>query len=61
VLAIARAKEPFRDMLQLTGLAERIGVEHLFPTVHDGALAFQRQRARGTVRNDSFGRADLPA
>jgi hypothetical protein len=61
VLAIARAKEPFRDMLQLTGLAERIGAEHLFPTVHDGALAFQRQRARGTVRNDSFGRADLPA
>jgi MFS superfamily sulfate permease-like transporter len=55
VLAIARAKEPFRVMLQLTGLAERIGAEHLFPTVHDGALAFQRQQVAATVINDSFG------
>jgi len=38
VLAIARAKGLFRMMLDRTGVADRIGTEHLFPTVHAGAL-----------------------
>jgi MFS superfamily sulfate permease-like transporter len=49
VLAIARAKGLFRVMLERTGLAERIGKEHLFPTVHAGARAFvERQRGSAT-------------
>ena len=40
VLAVARAKGLFRLMLDRSGLADRIGREHLFLTVHDGAAAF---------------------
>jgi len=40
VLAVARAKGWFRVMLERTGVAERIGAEHLFPTVHAGAQSF---------------------
>ena len=40
VLAIARAKGLFRVMLQRTGVAERIGTERFFPTVHAGVQAF---------------------
>jgi MFS superfamily sulfate permease-like transporter len=40
VLAVARAKGFFRVMLDRSGLAERIGREHLFSTVHEGAAAF---------------------
>jgi MFS superfamily sulfate permease-like transporter len=40
VLAVARAKGFFRVMLDRSGLADRIGREHLFPTVHEGAAAF---------------------
>ncbi|MCE5241469.1 SulP family inorganic anion transporter [bacterium] len=46
-LAIARARGRFRRMLQLTGLAERIGEEHLFQTVDDAGEAFaEADRAR---------------
>jgi MFS superfamily sulfate permease-like transporter len=40
VLAIARAEGLFRVMLERTGVAARIGAEHLFPSVHAGAQAF---------------------
>ena len=40
VLAVARAKGLFRLMLDRSGLADRIGREHLFPTVNEGAAAF---------------------
>ncbi len=40
VLAIARAKGLFRVMLQRTGVAERIGTERFFSTVHAGVQAF---------------------
>ena len=39
-LAIARAKGPFRVMLERSGMAEKIGKENLFVTVHAGAEAF---------------------
>jgi high affinity sulfate transporter 1 len=40
VLAIARAKGLFRVMLDRSGVAEKIGKQHIFPTVHAGAQAF---------------------
>lgn len=54
VLAIARAKGLFRVMLERAGVAERIGTERLFPTVHTGAQAFlAQQRSTGSSRNDA--------
>jgi len=55
VFAIARAKGRFRSMLELCGLAEKIGSEYLFPTVHAGALAFHASSAadRAQVANSS--------
>ena len=43
VLAIARSKGRFRVMLDRSGVTEKIGREHLFPTVHAGAEAFLAQ------------------
>lgn len=39
-LEIARAHGLFRLMLERTGVAERIGEAHMFPTVHAGIQAF---------------------
>ena len=52
VLAIARAKGLFRVMLERTGVAERIGREHLFPTVHAGVRAFGRTQRGSRMRPD---------
>jgi MFS superfamily sulfate permease-like transporter len=41
VLAIARAKPPFRTMLERSGLAGRMGKEHLFPSVRAGVQAYR--------------------
>jgi high affinity sulfate transporter 1 len=43
VLAVARSKGRFRMMLDRSGVTEKIGREHLFPTVHAGAEAFVAQ------------------
>jgi len=40
VLAVARAKEWFRVMLERTDIVERIGAEYLFPTAHASAQSF---------------------
>ena len=40
VLAIARAKGLFRVMLERSGVAETIGRQHIFSTVHAGAQSF---------------------
>jgi SulP family sulfate permease len=40
VLAFARASQPVSQMLERTGLADRIGTEHFFPTVRTGVQAF---------------------
>jgi sulfate permease, SulP family len=40
VLAIARASQPVTHMLERTGLADRIGTNHFFPTVRTGVQAF---------------------
>jgi MFS superfamily sulfate permease-like transporter len=45
ILAIARAKGLFRVMLDRAGVAERIGREHIFPTVHAGAQAFLAEQS----------------
>jgi high affinity sulfate transporter 1 len=50
-LAIARAKGMFRGMLERTGVAERIGTEHLFPTVRAGVQAFLETQG-GIARQD---------
>ena len=42
ILGIARARGIFRRMLDQSGVAERIGSENFFPTVHSGAESFQR-------------------
>ena len=46
VLAIARAKGLFRVMLDRSGVAEQIGKQHIFPTVHAGAQAFLATQPR---------------
>lgn len=43
-LAIARSRGVFDAMLRLTGLADRIGAEHLFPSVRSGVHAFIERR-----------------
>ena len=56
VLAIARAKGLFRLMLERSGVAEKIGKQHIFPTVHSGAHAFlgtQREEIRSDLRSRS--------
>ncbi len=40
VLAIARASQPVYQMLERTGLVDRIGTEHFFPTVRTGVQTF---------------------
>ncbi len=40
VLVIARANHPLQEMLKRAELIERIGTEHLFPTVRTGVQAF---------------------
>lgn len=45
VLAVARASGLFAVMLERTGVAARIGRDHLFPTVHAGAQAFLKTQA----------------
>ncbi|HKO59768.1 MAG TPA: SulP family inorganic anion transporter, partial [Pyrinomonadaceae bacterium] len=42
VLGIARARGLFRMMLDQSGVAEKIGSENLFHTIHAGAESFQR-------------------
>ncbi len=42
-LAIARANHPLQEMLKRAGLTERIGLEHLYPTVRTGVQAFLEQ------------------
>jgi len=42
VLGIARARGPLRMMLDQSGVAEKIGSENPFHTVHAGAESFQR-------------------
>ncbi len=49
-LAVARAKGVFRTMLEGTGLATKIGPEHLFATVREAAAAFGSAPSRGIDR-----------
>jgi len=44
VLAIARARGLFRTMLESAGVADKIGRNNFFPTVHGGAQTFYPQR-----------------
>ena len=46
VLAIARANHPLQKMLKRAGLIERIGSEHLYPTVRTGVQAFLEREVR---------------
>ena len=46
VLAVARANQPLQEMLKRAGLTERIGAEHLYPTVRTGVQAFLEQQAK---------------
>jgi SulP family sulfate permease len=43
-LAVARAKGFFGALLARSGVAGRIGQEHLFPTVQSGIRAFRERR-----------------
>jgi high affinity sulfate transporter 1 len=56
VLAIARARGLFGIMLERAGVAEKIGSENLFPTVHAGAQWFQRNgnERTGSDKLESF-------
>ena len=44
VLAVARSKGRFRMMLDRSGVTEKIGRKHLFPTIHANAEAFLTQK-----------------
>lgn len=44
VLALARVKQDLRDMLRPSGLLERIGEEHVFPTLPTAVAAFRASR-----------------
>jgi high affinity sulfate transporter 1 len=44
VLAVARPCGLFLEMLERSGLADRLGADRMFPTVRDGADAFLRHR-----------------
>jgi hypothetical protein len=50
-LWVARANGPLRDLLQVTGLTDRIGADNLHPSVRSAVMAY---RAR-------FGSAEAPA
>ena len=40
-LWIARANEPLRDLLRVTGLTQRIGAEHIYPSVRAAVVSYQ--------------------
>jgi high affinity sulfate transporter 1 len=56
VLAIARAKGLFRVMLDRSGVTEKIGRQHIFPTVHAGAHAFLATQPRAAESREIRGR-----
>ena len=56
VLAIARAKGLFRVMLDRSGVSEKIGRQHIFPTVHAGAQAFLATQPRAPESREIRGR-----
>ena len=56
VLAIARAKGLFRVMLDRSGVTEKIGRQHIFPTVHAGAQAFLATQPRAAESREIRGR-----
>jgi SulP family sulfate permease len=43
VLGLARAKGPFRDVLDATGLTEELGSGNLFPSVRAAVAAFRER------------------
>lgn len=54
-LWIARANEPLREMLRVTGLTKRLGKEHIYPTVRAAVEAYNAltaapDRAQARVR-----------
>jgi hypothetical protein len=50
VLGVARSGGWFRTVLELAGVANRIGAENIFPTVHSGVRSF-RERTKGQGSN----------
>jgi SulP family sulfate permease len=42
-LWIARANQPLRDLLQVTGLTKRLGKEHLYPSVRAAVTAYHER------------------
>ncbi len=44
VLAIARASQPLQQMLKRSGLTERIGSEHIYPSVRTGVQAYLERK-----------------
>ena len=56
VLAIARAKGLFRVMLDRSGVTDKIGRQHIFPTVHAGAQAFLATQPRTAESREIRGR-----
>jgi SulP family sulfate permease len=44
VIAIARASQPLQEILKRSGLTEKIGSAHFFPTVRTGVRAFLEQQ-----------------
>ena len=53
LLAIARAHHPLEEMLKRAGLLERIGPEHLYPTVRTAVQAYLEQQRGPSLLRDT--------
>jgi len=60
VFVVARPRGLFEVALRRTGLAERIGEEHLFPSVHVAVAAFQARAGGTSTVSEAGGRAGSP-
>jgi MFS superfamily sulfate permease-like transporter len=43
-IAVARASEPLRAMLDRTGVTERIGADYFFPSLHAALRAYRQEQ-----------------
>lgn len=51
-LLLANLRAPVRDVLQRSGLIERIGKQHIYPSVEEGVQAFQDGSSRESTREE---------
>ncbi|MGL4648304.1 MAG: SulP family inorganic anion transporter [Caldilineaceae bacterium] len=60
-LWIARANEPLRDLLRLTGLTERLGEQNIYPSVRAAVLAYRAHPWTPDIVSTHVGEQDAPS